>query len=119
MVCSITMKTTTLFHTDMFSPDKPYYTSSSLFGGTRHDAYFLQSRESGEYNRQTHSKRPTKSTKDKTSKHEYFIPDTSARTMDVAAELNRGQAFFTKADGIPFGVRLALLKMGNIVTLPG
>jgi hypothetical protein len=112
------MKTTMLFHTDKFQLGKPYFTTSDNYGGTKHTAYFLHSRESGDYNRVKFSKRPTKSTKSKTSTHLYFIPDASACAKEIESELRRGYTFFSEQEGFLFGAQVGLAKMGKLIFLP-
>lgn len=89
--------------------------------------YFLNSEITGDFNRKTFSKKQIKPGK-KNSKTEFVdwilfrpykgIPgDGSKETKEIEREISRGLQFFTEKDGILFGARCELAKIGQFIKI--
>lgn len=87
--------------------------------------YFLYSAIQGDFNRTTYSRKKIKPGK-KNSKSEFVdwvffrpykgIPgDCSKEIMGIEQEISRGLKFFSEKDGILFGAKCELAKLGQFI----
>lgn len=75
-------------------------------------AYFLHTREVGDYNRVTFSRSQGRCTKNITRHQVYFIPREGAEFMP---DLQRGMQFWSVKEGFLFGAMVALKSLGEII----
>lgn len=76
-------------------------------------AYFCGTKCVGDMNRVTYSRVKLKRVRNETRTLQYFIPDEGADVAAIERELKRGLVFFDSKDGMLFGAKVDLWKLGK------